>query len=131
MVPCFIIVDDDSINNLICLRIIRKAFPEADVQIFTDAGAALSYTRAIFNKSNASDVILFLDINMPIMTGWEFLESFDFFETEIKKHVKIYMLSSSIDASDKERVAGNKNVLDYLEKPLTAENVKKVLGRLS
>jgi two-component SAPR family response regulator len=121
----FIVVDDDYINNIYCRIIIEMAFPEADIQTYTDPETALVYIQSAYNNSKAFDTILFLDINMPALTGWEFLEAYEQFDLTVKNKLNIYMLSSSIDPHDKERANANKNVLDYIEKPLTREQVEK------
>ncbi|MEO8087976.1 MAG: hypothetical protein ABI763_14220 [Bacteroidota bacterium] len=68
--------------------------------------------------------ILFLDINMP---GWDFLDNFDNLTEKIKNKIIIYMLSSSIDPSDKQKALENKNVVRYLEKPLSITAVSLIL----
>jgi CheY-like chemotaxis protein len=64
---------------------------------------------------------------MPIWSGWDFVEHFDKLDENIKNRFKIYMLSSSIDNNDKQRAMDNKNVVDYIEKPLTKEKVFSLL----
>jgi CheY-like chemotaxis protein len=75
---------------------------------------------------NESTSIILLDLNMPIMSGWEFLERFEELDEIIKKQVKIYILSSSVDPRDKERAGKNKDVEDYIVKPLTKEIVLEI-----
>ena len=128
MISNFIVVDDDYVNNIICRRIIKKAFPEADVQEFLDPDTALVYIKSTFAKYDSPDAVLFLDINMPTITGWQFLEAFERFDTRVKGHLKIYMLSSSVDLNDKERAANNPNVLGYFEKPLSLTIVNSLLN---
>jgi CheY-like chemotaxis protein len=70
--------------------------------------------------------LLLLDINMPIMSGWEFLEMFDNLDFEVKDRVKICILSSSIDERDKVRSYANKNVLEFLVKPLTDKDIQRL-----
>lgn len=114
----FIVVDDDYTNNLLCRKIITHVFPGVDVQTFTDPDTALVYITTIYGKSTDRMATLFLDINMPTITGWDFLEAFERFDTRLKERLKIYMLSSSVDQKDKDRAANNKNVSGYIEKPL-------------
>jgi len=127
MITNFIVVDDDYVNNMICRKIIKKVSPEMDVQEFLDPDTALVYIKSTYSKTDAPDAVLFLDINMPIITGWEFLEAFERFDTRVKEHLKIYMLSSSVAPGDKERAANNKNVVDYIEKPLSVEVINSIL----
>jgi CheY-like chemotaxis protein len=127
----FIVVDDDFINNMLCRFIIETVIPEADIQTYTDPETALTYIGSAYANADALTTVLFLDINMPTLTGWEFLEAFEQFDPSVKEKLRVYMLSSSVDPNDKERATGNKNVLEYVEKPLTKECVKRVANGLS
>lgn len=126
----FIIVDDDPINNMLCQLIIEQRFATVCTRSFVDPCDALAYVEATYSNADAPPTILFLDINMPALTGWEFLNVFESFTAAIKEHFKIYMLSSSVDPKDKERADTNANVLAYIEKPLTIESLDCVFSRL-
>jgi len=122
----FIIVDNDPVNNLLCGLAIKDAVVDADILDFTDPLKAFDYMSAD-NESNNSMNILLLDINMPVWSGWDFVDHFDKLDEQTKGRFKIYMLSSSIDNNDKQRALENKNVTDYIEKPLTEEKVFSLL----
>ena len=124
---CFIVVDDDVVNNLICRKIINHVFPKADVQTFVNPETALIYIKSIYTDSNGKPTILLLDINMPILSGWDFLEEFESFKSSIKRQIKIYMLSSSREPQDKDRASKNKNVYGYIEKPLSKEIITEMV----
>src|ERR1035437_2246217 len=94
-IPDFIVIDDDHINNMICHRIIELTIPGAVIQIFSDPGKGLEYIQSAYSGSDAKDAILFLDINMPYLNGWEVLDRFNLFPDLVKENVKIFMLSSS------------------------------------
>jgi len=64
---------------------------------------------------------------MPIWSGWDFLDNFEKLDDKIKKQIRIYMLSSSVDPGDEQRAGKNKNVADYIEKPLTQEIIHSIL----
>jgi CheY-like chemotaxis protein len=108
---------------------ILKMHPDAMFHEFVDPENALIHIRAFHSRSSDGDTIIFLDINMPIINGWEFLEIFENFSPVIKSNVKIYMLSSSVDARDKQRAATNINVQDYIEKPLSIDKLSLLLKR--
>jgi CheY-like chemotaxis protein len=122
----FIIVDNDPVNNLLCGLAIKDAVVDADILDFTDPLKAFDYMSADNGSDNNMNILL-LDINMPIWSGWDFVDHFDTLGEKIKKRFKIYMLSSSIDNNDKLRAAENKNVANYIEKPLTEEKVFSLL----
>lgn len=127
MIPSrFIIVDNDPVNNMLCDLAIKDAAVDADILAFTNPLKAFEYISA-YNESNISMNILLLDINMPIWSGWDFADHFEKLDEKIKKRFKIYMLSSSIDNNDKQRAVENKNVVGYIEKPLTEEKVFSLL----
>jgi two-component system, chemotaxis family, chemotaxis protein CheY len=129
MTQKFILVDDDSINNVLSQMIIETVVPEADIQVYTDPETALLYLQSTYTQENPTDTVLFLDIYMPSLTGWEFLEAVENLEENVKEKLKVYMLSSSVDPRDKERAADNKKVLAYFEKLLTLEFVKTAANR--
>ena len=120
----FIVIDDDALNNKICRACIEKIFKEAPVATFTDPKLGIEHIEGEYSTAYHDDIgILFLDINMPTMTGWEFLELFDKLDEKIKDRIKIYILSSSVDKRDMERAQANKYVVYYLIKPLTKETI--------
>ena len=127
MIPLrFIIIDNDPVNNLLCGLAIKDAAVEATILDFTNPLKAFEYIET-YNESDNRLNILLLDINMPIWSGWDFADHFEKLDETIKKHFRIYMLSSSIDNSDKLRAIANKNIVDYIEKPLTEQKVSSLL----
>ncbi len=127
MIPLrFIIIDNDPVNNLLCRLAIEDAVVDADILDFTDPLKAFEYISA-YNESNSRMNVLLLDINMNIWSGWDFVDNFEKLDEKVKKHFKIYMLSSSIDNNDKLRAEENMNVVDYIEKPLTEQKVFSLL----
>ena len=127
MIPLrFIIIDNDPVNNLLCRLAIEDAVVDAEILDFTDPLKAFEYISA-YNESNNRMNVLLLDINMNIWSGWDFVDYFEKLDKKIKTHFKIYMLSSSIDNNDKLRAVENRNVADYIEKPLTEQKVFSLL----
>jgi two-component SAPR family response regulator len=123
----FIIIDDDTINNTLCSVILRRiAGNEANIQTFNIPEQGFKYIAE--DSSDAISTVLFLDINMPGWSGWVFLENFERLDKEIKNKFKIYMLSSSVDPLDQERAQINKNVVDFIIKPLTKTKVLSILA---
>lgn len=122
----FIIVDNDPVNNLLCTLTIKDVAGEVEIQTFNFPVKAFEYiTTEYLNTENLT--ILLIDINMPIWSGWDFLDNFEMLDEKIKRQIKIYIISSSIDASDKHRAKENKNVVDYIEKPLSEKTVSSML----
>ena len=122
----FILIDDDPMNNLICKLTIEMTLGESDIKSFVNPELGFEYVHSDFSKLPDTPALLLLDINMPIMSGWEFLELFDNLSYSIKDRVRICILSSSIDDRDKERSYANKNVADFLVKPLTDKDIIRI-----
>lgn len=123
----FLIVDDDRANNLLCKIILQKTFEGAEIVSHEFPRSALDYiVNEYSNPESKLITVLFLDINMPDISGWEFLEQFKDFDDFIKKQFVIYMLSSSVDYKDKNLAKENPLVEGYIEKPLTRDKVKNL-----
>jgi len=119
----FIVIDDDPLNNTICRLTIKKALGSVEVITFTDPQQGLQYIEENYSRPPEEDgeTVLFLDINMPIMNGWEFLEKYECLNNIAKSAIKVYILSSSVDDRDIEKAHSNKNIVKYLAKPITKE----------
>jgi CheY-like chemotaxis protein len=117
-------VDDDPFNNMICSMVIEDALGDAEIKAFTKPEEGLEFIR----ENVKEPTVLFLDINMPMLTGWEFLERYETFSDEIKMYTSIYMLSSSLDSRDKDKAKTNKYVQGFISKPLDFETVISIAG---
>jgi two-component SAPR family response regulator len=123
----FIIVDDDTINNALCQIAIKTSVKGAVVKAFTIPEEGFDYIVKNTNEDTDIQSVVFLDLNMPRVTGWEFLEYFDKLDEQIRSRYKVYILTTSFDQRDRERAMQNKNVVDYIVKPLTTEIVCRIV----
>jgi CheY-like chemotaxis protein len=118
------LIDDDQISHLINTRIISHC-SQCPVESFTDPVEALKELTYLASKDAAKfPDIIFLDLDMPRMTGWEFLDKFETLPAEVVQKCSVIILSSSIHRSDIEKSYQYKSVKKYLSKPLTEENVR-------
>jgi CheY-like chemotaxis protein len=117
----FIIIDDDPLSNMICKLTLELALGNPNVEVFTSAEQGLFHISSLSANALVEPTILLLDINMPVMSGWEFLSRFDDLVETIKSKIKVYILSSSVDPRDRERSYSNVNVKNHFVKPLTIE----------
>lgn len=125
----FILVDDDPLTNLLAKKILEKNLGEVEVRDFLIPELALEYIETEFeNKVLEGKTTLFLDINMPSLTGWEFLDKFEKFTDAIKNQFNIYMLSSSVDPTDMQRAKQNPLVIDFIEKPINKASLLERFG---
>lgn len=115
----FVIIDDDSCHNIVCALSIKKIFKPVNINItgFTNAADGIAYLQNGISGTKAKTV-LFLDINMPGVSGWKVLETLNTLPENIKNNLVVYMLSASVTATDRVRSFSFSFVKDCLEKPL-------------
>ena len=125
----FIAIDDDPVNNMICKLTIELVTGQPEIITFTNPALGFDYIQSQYAANHdQTQTVLLLDINMPVMSGWEFLERFDNLGQDVKSRFKVFILSSSVDERDKQRSYANKNVNAFMVKPLVKDNVVAILA---
>jgi len=119
-----LIIDDDEIVTFLQRKIVTKCELDIDPYVFKEAQKALDFLENESDKE--TDYLILLDINMPSMTGWEFLEKLKLVSDNERFHV--VMVTSSIDRKDKRDAAENPHVVDFIEKPVSARHCAKLKG---
>ncbi len=112
-----LIIDDDDIVRLVQGKLIQNCNVCKDPLNFKRASEALEYLNS---ASVENDYLLLLDINMPMMDGWEFLEAIE--KMAVKDNIYVFMVTSSIDYNDKEKAKNYKRIINFIEKPITSKN---------
>lgn len=117
------VIDDDVIYQIIINKIIQRSEMFSNTSSFKNGKEAIdSLNNSLKNNSDLPDIIL-LDINMPIMDGWEFMEEMGLIKPKLKKDIIVYIVSSSIAIEDKNRSKTYANILGYLSKPVTVNDL--------
>ena len=124
--PRLCIIDDDAAYKFIFTREIKKIDLPIDTLTFSDGEEGINFLVDNINNSENLPSVIFLDINMPIMNGWEFLEEYG--KLKISKEITIYMVSSSIDPVDIKKAKEINDISDYLVKPILYETLLKIIN---
>ncbi|CAN5171258.1 response regulator [soil metagenome] len=119
------IIDDDPIYVFCTKRIMQMASFCESFLIFHNGKEALDRLKAIILRDENLPEIILLDLNMPVMDGWEFLDEFT--KVPASKQITIYIVTSSIDPADVERAKEYDTINNYIVKPVTVDTLKEIL----
>ena len=121
------VIDDDTIFHFIIKKLLLNNDINVNPSFFENGMDAMEELKRKLNVSeNLPDLIL-LDINMPILDGWQFLEEFKNFKKQLNKEIVIYIISSSDHQYDLEKAKEFRNeVTDYFLKPMSADEIKAI-----
>lgn len=122
------IIDDSTIDLYVCSRMITKNNFGMKVLEYSVATEALKYLQD--NQDNFSELpqIIFVDIYMPEMSGFEFMQEYDKMPPAFKNHCKAYIISSTIDDNDIARSHRDTNVVSFQVKPITKEFLDRIIA---
>jgi CheY-like chemotaxis protein len=126
----FIIIDDDSVNNFLVKIILKKLAANSDVESFTDPELALDYLLSM-ETDDFTDLIIFLDLNMPVLNGWDVLDKLTArFGGKLPANAVLYIASSSDIKEDISRSKTYEMVSGYLTKPLKMDDIQRIIESL-
>lgn len=130
MALSFIVIDESELDCFIARKVIQQVDKNLIVNVFQSAQLALDSIRE--NRiSKGYITIILLDIQMPIMNGFEFVEEFEKLPVEIRSRYKICILSCTRNASDIARIMAFKTVISMLEKPLIKADISLLITHLA
>ncbi len=124
------VVDDDDIYQFTIKRTMELLNLAKKVHVFSDGEEALDFIlENVKNVQILPDIIL-LDINMPIMDGFQFMEEYVKIKNKSDKKIKIYMVSSSVDPVDMEKAKKIKDICDYIIKPIWPDQLTEIVSSM-
>lgn len=121
------LVDDDKLFVFLTKKTIEATNFDGNIKEFGDGREAIDYLKEIAGDATLLPDIIFLDLSMPIMDGWEFLEEYLLLEPSLRKNITLYICSSSISPHDIERAKGIEAVADFIIKPIAKEKFIEML----
>lgn len=130
-VKSILIIDDDDVSNFIYKRVIETTRTADKITTFIRAREALEYLKETADSAPEDfPDIIFLDINMPVMNGWQFLEKYEnSFQSKLKKRPVLCMLSSSVYQEDISKAYTYTDVKEYISKPLTSQIMTNLIQK--
>jgi CheY-like chemotaxis protein len=121
-----IVVEDDPIASLIISKKLEKHARFIHCRAFANGKLSIEYIQSAVKDNGILPDLILLDINMPVMNGWEFLDAFQ--KVQKQKPIPVIMLTSSIDPQDIEKASTYKEVKGYFPKPLTNDSLEQIIA---
>ncbi len=123
------VVDDDSTFQYLACRGIEQTNLVKEVKKFGNGLEAINFLRSVADTPEKLPEIILLDLNMPVMDGWEFMKEFITLKPSLAKEVVVYIVSSSISQFDINRAMAIADVKDYVIKPITKERFIELMRK--
>lgn len=124
-----LVIDDDDINIFIIKKIVEKTGFAVNMVAKTNGQLAIGYLEEIAEDPEQFPHLILVDINMPVLNGWEFIEAYE--KMNISKAVDMYMLSSSVYENDIEKARTYKVVKGFISKPLSIDRLIELFRAVS
>ena len=122
-----LIIDDDPVHQRIAQLMISRNHLFDTCVSHTEAGQALKFLKSNSNNPEALPDIILLDLNMPVIDGWDFLDTYDKFRGDLVKDIRIFIVTSSVDEKDKLRSQTFSFVKGFISKPLSPDIIRKTI----
>ena len=124
------VIDDDKLYQFGMKRMLHHLPVPTEIMQFYNGLQAIEYLQQHKDKKAELPDVIFLDINMPVMNGWQFLDTFINMKLNSEKSITIYMVTSSVDNSEILRAAAYKQIKNYIIKPISIDSLKDVFKTL-
>jgi CheY-like chemotaxis protein len=124
------LIDDDEVFVFLTKRIIEKSNTNVSIQVFTNGQDAVDHLLDIAADTEALPDVILLDLNMPVMDGWEFLEVYQHIAFAEGARPNLYIVTSSISPHEIERAKHLKIVNEFIVKPLAKEKFIEIISNL-
>jgi len=123
------IIDDDDIFRFIVKKHIQNQGLAENILSFENGHEAISYLKENHDKPHLLPDVVFLDINMPVMNGWDFVAAYHEVKVDLAKNATIFMVSSSVDDRDISRANDSEVITEYVSKPLDKKRISDLMNR--
>ena len=128
--PHFIIVDDSQLDCFIAEKIIQNAGTYSSVKSYMEATEAYETIKKSVPEPRDTKTIIILDIQMPVMNGFQFVEAFEQLPEDIRSNYAIFLFSSSINENDKNRMDNYQSIIRFFGKPISKDTISQMIEML-
>jgi len=122
------LIDDDPIFVFLAMKILETVDKTVKIDIFADGELAIDHLNAVKQFNELLPDIIFLDLNMPVLDGWGFLEQYSVIYSGLIKEIKLYILTSSISPEDIAHASEYPLISGYLIKPMEKEKMEEIVS---
>lgn len=130
MIKKLVLVDDDEVYVYLTRRMIQETALVDQVKVFRNGLEAINFLKSCADQPDQLPEVIFLDLSMPVMDGWQFLKEFTLLKPHTSNKITIYIVTSSISPEDLTRARAISEVSDYLIKPVRKEQFIALINGL-
>jgi CheY-like chemotaxis protein len=124
------VIDDDLVFTFLLKKMIEKAQVTRETLFFENGQDAIDYLRECNNQQEKLPQLILLDINMPILDGWQFIDEYAKLQPSLIKCISIFMVSSSTETEDYDRAMSTGYITDYIHKPIYATELQQIVNKV-
>lgn len=125
------LIDDDEIFTYIIKKIIEESDIAEHINIFNNGRDAINYLSEVANDMVLLPKVIFLDLNMPLLDGWGFLDEYIRLKPKLCRKINLYVITSSVSHYDHEKSKEYSDITDFIVKPLAKEKFIAIIKKLS
>lgn len=123
-----LLIDDNEADNYLHQMTLEEVGCAEKISVLENGKKALDYLLDLKENELPFPDLIFLDINMPLLNGWEFVEAFNEFNSGLEQSIVVVMLTTSLNPDDEDKAEKNKGVNGFLNKPLTSDTIHDILS---
>jgi CheY-like chemotaxis protein len=125
------LIDDDEIFTYIIKKIIEESEISEQITIFSNGRDAINYLTEVAEEETLLPKVIFLDLNMPLLDGWGFLDEYIRLKPKMCKKINLYVITSSVSTYDHEKSKEYSDITDFIVKPLAKEKFISIIKKMS
>ncbi|MFN4026871.1 MULTISPECIES: response regulator [Flavobacterium] len=125
------LVDDDEIFTYIIKKIIEESDIAEQINIFSNGRDAINYLSEVATEESLLPKVIFLDLNMPLLDGWGFLDEYIRLKPKLCKKINLYVITSSVSTYDHQKSKDYSDITDFIVKPLAKEKFIAIIKKMS